>query len=475
MNGKDLMTGLSFIDQTLIEESQREGLFREAAPRSPRKSLRRPLLLAAAVLLAAALVGCAVVWASVLFGSPKEMIAGLYGENTGFTSAAPRDDYDPEKPDSQGWTVPGFEKQPVEETVAQELQKWVSPVGQSIETDGLKLTVDAYIYDSATQCGLITMLLEHDTPFSDDQLGLGRDGCLGGIHGTLLNFNQYGWPYLIPEKTTENLLAFTFYFRADLRSGTNLLVSFPDFDSQDRYEEYEKNRPGEIAATRQRLKQELTPEEVAQKLQELQYPRGYNEEYDDYYFLAAYEYDQAHLDSLTTPEDLERQSMEQQLRQELTPEEAEAKLRALWGDELVEETFADRSEEVPDFAYSELADRKYEQNHLDEMICVSLPNSGTLPSRTFGQGRICANSICLRIREKDVTASGDSIRALTLHMVDGTDFTVLNATTDNTYFKVMPDEEYVYYMLNSAINIDKIQSIEVAGDTETYTLEADQE
>lgn len=474
MNGKDLMTGLSFIDQQLIEESELAHPVPEDTPRSLKKSLRRPLLIAAVLLLAAALVGCAVVCASILFGSPKEMIAGLYGENTGYSSAAPTEDYDPEKPDSKGWTVPGFEKQPVEETVAQELQKWVSPVGKSIDTDGLKLTVDAYIYDSATQCGLITMLLEHDTPFSDDQLGLGRDGCLGGIHGSLLNFNQYGWPYLIPEKTTENQLAFTFYFRADLRKGTNLLVSFPDFDSQDRYEEYEKNRPGEIAATRQRLKQELTPEEVAQKLQDLQYPRGYNEEYDDYYFLAAYEYDQAHLDSLTTPEDLERQSIEQQLRQELTPEEAEAKLRALWGDDLVEETFADRSEGVPDFAYSELADRKYEQNHMDEMICVSLPDSGTLPSRTFGQGSIYANSICLRIRERDFSAAGNPIRTLTLHMVDGTDFTVLNVTTDNTYFKVMPDEEHVYYMLNSAINIDKVQSIEVAGDTETYTLEADQ-
>lgn len=475
MNGKDLMIGLSCIDQKLIEESQREGLFREAAPRPPRKSLRRPLLLAAVLLLAAALVGCAVVWASVLFGSPKEMIAGLYGENTGYSSAAPRDDYDPEKPDSQGWTAPGFEKQPVEETVAQELQKWVSPVGQSITTDGLKLTVDAYIYDSATQCGLITMLLEHDTPFSDDQLGLGRDGCLGGIHGSLLNFNQYGWPYLIPEKTTENLLAFTFYFRADLRSGTNLLVSFPDFDSQDRYEEYEKNRPGEIAAIRQRLKQELTPEEVAQKLQELQYPRGYNEEYDDYYFLAAYEYDQAHSDSLTTPEDLERQSIEQQLRQELTPEEAEAKLRALWGDDLVEETFADRSEEVPDFAYSELADRKYEQNHLDEMICVSLPDSGSLPYRTFGQGGVYVNSLAVRIQTSRYAEEGSDIHTLIFHMTDGTSFVVVDGLTDNTLFKRGIEHGDSLYMLNSAINIDKIQSIEVAGDTETYTLEADQE
>ena len=474
MNGKDLMTGLSFIDQKLIEESELSHPAPEDRPRPLKKGLRRPLLLAAVLLLAAALVGCAVVCASILFGSPKEMIDGLYGENTGYSSAAPTEDHDPEKPDSQGWTVPGFEKQPVEETVAQELQKWVSPVGKSIDAQGLKLTVDAYIYDSATQCGLITMLLEHDTPFSDDQLGLGRDGCLGGIHGSLLNFNQYGWPYLIPEKTTEHLLAFTFYFRADLRKGTNLLVSFPDFDSQDRYEEYEKNRPGEIAAIRQRLKQELTPEEVAQKLQELQYPRGYSEEYDDYYFLAAYEYDQAHADSLTTPEDLERQSMEQQLRQELSPEEAEAKLRVLWGDELVAETFADRMEQVPDAAYNVLASRAYEQNHTDEMICVSLPDSGSLPYRTFGQGGVYVNSLAVRIQTSRYAEPGSDIHTLIFHMTDGTSFVVADGLTDNTLFKRGIEHGDSLYMLNSAINIDKIQSIEVAGNTEACTLEADQ-
>ena len=288
-----------------------------------------------------------------------------------------------------------------------------------------------------------------------------------------MNFNQYGWPYLIPEKTTENLLAFTFYFRADLRSGTNLLVSFPDFDSQDRYEEYEKNRPGEIAAIRQRLKQELTPEEVAQKLQELQYPRGYSEEYDDYYFLAAYEYDQAHLDSLTTPEDLERQSIEQQLRQKLSPEEAEAKLRVLWGDELVAETFADRMEQVPDAAYNVLASRAYEQNHTDEMICVSLPDSGSLPYRTFGQGSVYVNSLAVRIQTSRYAEPGSDIHTLIFHMTDGTSFVVVDRLTDNTLFKRGIEHGDSLYMLNSAVNIDKIQSIEVAGNTEAYTLEAD--
>lgn len=473
MNGKDIFMGLKYIGDDLVEEAETFDFRLSAHPEEAvHRPIRRPLLVAALIALMLALVGCAVVYAMILFDSPADMISGLYGENTGFDRAAPRDFANPEKPDSS-WTVPGYEKLPVEQTVAQELEKWVSPVGRSISADGFKLTVDAYVYDSATQCGLITMLLEHDTPISDDQLGVGIDGCLGRIHGNFLNFNQYGWPYLIPEKTTENLLAFTFYFRADLRMGTNLLVSFPDFDSQDRNEEYEKNRPGEIAAARQRLKQEMSPEEVAQRLEQLQYPRGYNEEYDDYYFLAAYEYDQAHLDSLTTPEDQERQSIEQQLRQELSPEEAEAKLRALWGDDLVEETFADRMEQVPDAAYDVLAKRAYEQNHMDEMICVSLPDSGSLPYRTFGQGGVYVNSLAVRIQTSRYAEPGSDIHTLIFHMTDGTSFVVTDALTDNTLFKRGIEHDDSLYMLNSAINIDKIQSVEVAGSLAHTTLEAD--
>ena len=473
MNGKDIFMGLKYIGDDLVEEAETFD-FRLSAHQkeTAHRPIHRPLLVAALIALMLALVGCAVVYAMILFDNPADMISGLYGENTGFDQAAPRDVADPDKPDSS-WTLPGYEKLPVEQTVAQELEKWVSPVGRSISADGFKLTVDAYVYDSATQCGLITMLLEHDTPISDDQLGIGIDGCLGRIDGNLLNFNQYGWAYLIPEKTTENQLAFTYYFRADLYRGTNLLVSFPDFDSQDRYEEYEKNRPGEIAAARQRLKQEMSPEEVAQRLEQLQYPRGYNEEYDDYYFLAAYEYDAAHSESLMTPEDLERQSIEQQLRQELSPEEAEAKLRALWGDDLVEETFADRMEQVPDAAYDVLAKRAYEQNHMDEMICVSLPDSGSLPYRTFGQDGVYVNSLAVRIQTSRYAEPGSDIHTLIFHMTDGTSFVVADALTDNTLFKRGIEHDDSLYMLNSAINIDKIQSVEVAGSLAHTTLEAD--
>ena len=104
------------------------------------------------------------------------------------------------------------------------------------------------------------MLLTHDAPI---ELSPGRNGLLDSVP---VNINQYGYAYLIPEKTTDTQLAFTYYFRADMQNGTNLLVSFPDFEAEAKWEEYEKNRPAEVEAIRERLKQELTPQEAAEKM-----------------------------------------------------------------------------------------------------------------------------------------------------------------------------------------------------------------
>ena len=54
MNGKELLMGLSYIDQTLIQESEMEG-------KRTKGILRRPLLVAAMVALMLFLVGCAAV------------------------------------------------------------------------------------------------------------------------------------------------------------------------------------------------------------------------------------------------------------------------------------------------------------------------------------------------------------------------------------------------------------------------------
>ena len=474
MTSFQLLKGLTGIDsEFLVSVEQQTNTSKATQNKAQSKHLsgKKIWLIAAVIVLAMLLVGCAVAYAMIIFGSPAEMISALYGENTGFASAPPTEVNDPGKPGS-AYTVPGYEKQPVEETVAQELEKWVSPVGKSITTDGYKLTVDAYIYDSNTQCGLITMLLEHENPIPDEELFLQGNGQLGGY---VVDINQYGYAYLIPEKTTPTQLAFTYYFRADVRTGTNLLVSFPDFEEQARLDEYERNRKEGVAAIRQRLKDELTAQEAAEKMRELGYGGGYTGDYDDYYYLAALEYDTAHADALTSKESMELQALTDQLKKDLTPDEAAQKLRSLWGDALVEETFAGRMDELPAGAYHFLARRAYEQAHADEMVCVSLPDSGSLPFKTFGQGDVYVNSLCVRIRTSHYTEPGGSNEKVIFHMTDGTDFVVVDDLTDNTLFKRAIENDDTLYMLGSAINIDNIQSVEVFGNLGGATLEADTE
>ena len=401
MTSFQLFKGMTGIDSEFLLQVERQDL-----PVSRRLHTKKLWLIAAIVALTLLLVGCAVAYATILWGSPKEMIAGLYGENTGFDSAAPGEGSDPFKPGA-AWTIPGYEKRPVDETVAQELEKWVSPVGRSISTDGYKLTVDAYVYDSATQCGFMTMLLEHDEPISEEDMGLGMDGRLCVLHGNYLNFNQYGWPYLIPEKTTDHLLAFTFYFRADLEEGTELLVSFP-----------------------------------------------------------------AQSEELRSQESIEQQKLEEQLKAELTPDEAVARMRALCGDDLIDD-IATRVDDLQSWAYSMLTIRAYNQAHMDEMVCVSLPDSGSLPYRTFGQGDIYVNSLCVRISSSHYAGQGDDIKTLIFHMTDGTDFVIMDELTDNTVFKRIIEHDDLLCMLNSAINVDMIQSVEVSGEFGSTTLERD--
>lgn len=477
MTSFQLLKGLTGIDSELLVGAEQQAFASKVTQnkaQSKHLSGKKVWLIAAVIVLTMLLVGCAAAYAMIIFGSPAEMISALYGEKTGFDNAPPTEVNDPGKPGS-AWTIPGYEKQPVEETVAQELEKWVSPVGKSITTDGYKLTVDAYIYDSTTQSGFITLLLEHDRPISEEELLVGYNGEIGGLSGNYLNFNQYGRAYLIPGKTTDTQLAFTYYFRADMFKGTNLLVSFPDFEEQARLEEYERNRTEGVAAIRQRLKGELTAQEAAEKMRQLGYGGGYTGDYDDYYYLAALEYDTAHADALMSKASMELQALREQLEKDLTPDEAVQKLRSLWGDALVEEIFAGRMDELPAAAYHFLSQGAYEQAHMDEMVCVSLPDSGSLPFKTFGQGDVYVNSLCVRIRTSHYAESGSGNDKVVFHMTDGTDFVVLDDLTDNTLFKRAIENDDTLYMLGSAINIDNIQSVEVIGNMGGATLEADTE
>lgn len=76
-------------------------------------------------------------------------------------------------------------------------------------------------------------------------------------------------------------------------------------------------------------------------------------------------------------------------------------------------------DEVTTAAYITLSERAYEQAHMDEMVCVSLPDGGSLPHRTFGQGDVYVNSLCVRIRSSRYAEPGGDIQTLIFHMTDG--------------------------------------------------------
>lgn len=149
---------------------------------------------------------------------------------------------------------------------------------------------------------------------------MGYNGEISGISGNYLFFNQYGRAYLIPAKTNDTQLAFTYYFRMDRTSGDSLIVSFPNFEEQAKFDELMALREEQIPKIRQRLKEEMTIEEAAQKCQEVLGFSGYTGEYDDYYFLAGYEFDTAHAVDQMSQEQIDRNKIEQELREDLTPE-----------------------------------------------------------------------------------------------------------------------------------------------------------
>ena len=67
----------------------------------------------------------------------------------------------------------------------------------------------------------------------------------------------------------------------------------------------------------------------------------------------------------------------------------------------------------------------------------------------------------------------DDLRSLVFHMTDGTDFVVADSLTDNTLFRRVIEHGDLLYMLNSAVNIDKIQSVEIICRQSDAVLDAD--
>ena len=460
MKQEDLFRAIGELDSLRLAKTEEE-----LSMKSGMKFTRR-LLIAAVV--TALLAGSAYATHYFLFDSPKEMVTGLYGSDA---SLAPSEASDDQKPWPNSYVLPGYDKRPVDETTAQAMEGWISPVGQTLENGGNQLTVDAYVYDSAMKVGFVTLALEHDRPIAEADLMMQRNGEI--IPG-MVEFTQYGRCYIIPEKTTQTTLAMTYYFSSDVRDTNVFAITLLDHDEQKRILEEsskeEQERSAFIAQRREALMAEMTPEEAKAKLMEQSGFTGGEAPYDDYYYLAANEYDWNYVSShprQTSPEE----EAEARLRQELTPEEAEARLRQIWGDEAVDATFQDQPEDIPEFAYWILAMEEVDATPQENKLILPMPEDSALPNRSFGGGDVLVNSLCLRVNDEKYNPRGSTDVAL--RMKDGSTFVVRSDEMDNCLFQKGEWDGTCLCMLNSAINIDSIQEVLLTVGTETFTLAAD--
>ena len=459
MKKEDLFRAIGGLETSRLAKTEEE-----AKMRSGMKFTRRLLI---AAIITALLVGTAYAAARFfLFDSPQEMVQGLYGSGD---SKAPTEVPDDQKPWPSSYMIPGYDKRPVDETVAQAMENWISPVGQTLENGGYKLTVDAYVYDSALKAGFVTLALEHPEPLDDETLHRQYDGEI--IPG-MLGFSQHGRAYILDDKTTDTTLALTYYFHCDMRSSSVFAITLDDHNvyqsNLEDAERFAQERRDYIAKRREELRQELTAEEAAARLQEESGFSGHTGEYDDYYYLAANEFDWSHAEEQST-EAVPREEIEARLRQELTPEEAEAKLRALWGDGPVDATFGGRAEVIAEGAYFFLTNAELDARPQPNKLILTFPEDSVLPSKTFGGGDVLVNTLCVHANGEKYIPGGSV--DITLNLRDGSDFVVTSDSVDNTLFRKGLWDDTTLDMLNSAVNVDDIVSVTLShGDWSTTLM-----
>ena len=264
MRPEDLFLAIGSVEESRLarseffvssDDKQEEKIMKK----NPTRMLRN--LLVAALIVSMLAVTAYAVAGFLIFGSPEEMVSAIFGNETGFDHGEGSIQPDPYGGPEGIIVEPTFDRVEADEAVvAEDVAPYVDPVGQSIRFEGYTLTVDAFTYDSATKCGFVTYLLENPDGVARYNLQSNGEIWYDGMPDPV-QVNQYGYPYIIQEKTTDTCLAAAYYFRWDPRRGENLEMTL---QRQERYtpEEFEAL----IAADVEKLKQTMTPQDAMDRI-----------------------------------------------------------------------------------------------------------------------------------------------------------------------------------------------------------------
>lgn len=382
-------------------------------------------LIAAVMIVTMLAVTAYAVVGYVIFDSPEEMITSIFGDKTGYDHKDITYWSDPEKPGSQ-YTNPAFDRVEADETVvAEDVAPYVSPVGQSISYGDYTLTVDGFLYDEQSGCGFVTYLLENPKGVSCYEVF--ENGMLN-LNGAPHGMNQYGYDYIIEEKTTDTCLAATFYLQnsgVHLR-GEDLVISFPSEEEP------------------------RTDEEIHEIIMEL----------------------------------------DEQIRAEFTPDEAVEKAKEELGEVRFEDFSGmpdslDMTQEEwrAECAYVYLRDVRYfaEYDQIGPHITIPLEGSA-LKHVTAGNGSILVTPISFQIdvtnleflhevHDGETYINADNVDSVSILYEDGEEYILRGDAVDNTVFGVIDSasngekdiHNQLTYMFNRIIDVDKVTSVLING------------
>ena len=260
MTAEELFVAIGQVESTRLLET--EGGLSVCEEDKPMKKwtagrIIRNLLAAALILSTISITAYATV-GYLIFDDPQQMISALFGDKTGYDHKGVTHWTEPEKP----WAIhdnPAYDRVPVDESLAAtEVAPHVDAVGQSLSWGGYILTVDANLYDPATKCGVVTYTLEN--PAGLAPYTVGEEGRLY-FNGELLDTNQYGYSYLIPDKTTDTKLTAAYYYQINNPRKDFLTLSLTEY-AADSLEEQDAKLDEIVGKIEARIRQEKSEEEV---------------------------------------------------------------------------------------------------------------------------------------------------------------------------------------------------------------------
>ena len=261
MKAEELFLAIGEVESSRLTRSELtatrpSGQREQEEPKMKKKNISRTLrnLLVAAVIVSMLAVTAYAVAGFVIFDSPEDMVASLFGDKTGFDHKDVTHFEDPEKPGSV-YDVPAYDRVPVDESAAAEAASLVSPVGQSISWEGYTLTVDANMYDPATKCGVLTYTLENPDGLAHYEVE--PDGKFFFPDGEIVTMNQYGRSYIIQDKTTDTKLTAAYYYQLRNPNTTDMELTLSDWIVRNGAEYQQK-----LEELRARIRQEYTEEDA---------------------------------------------------------------------------------------------------------------------------------------------------------------------------------------------------------------------